>query len=56
MQVAVELLPGVGEDALACVGFIARVFGTIGMCLALEDGTLGSFRNRKCGTAVVARR
>ena len=55
VQVAVELLPGVGEDTSACVGFVARVFGTIGMCLALEDGTLGSFGNRKCGAAIVTR-
>ena len=55
MQVAVELLPGVTEDASACIGFVTRVFGMIGTCLALEDGTLGSFGNRKCGAAIVAR-
>lgn len=40
-EVAIELLPGVGEDASAGVGLVAGVFGAIGACLALCDDTLG---------------
>ena len=53
VEVAIELLPGVGEDASPCVGFVSSVFGAIGTCLALCDDTLGSFGDGKCAIAVV---
>lgn len=43
VEVAIELLPVLGEDASAGVGFISSVFGAIGTCLALYDDTLGGF-------------
>lgn len=40
VEVAVELLPVVGEDASACVGLVAGVFCAICACLAVGDGAL----------------
>ena len=51
--VAAELLPGVGEDASAGVGLVPSVFGAIGTCLALCDGTLGGLGE---GVSVVGAR
>lgn len=47
-EVAVELLPGVGEDASAGVGLVPSVFGAIGTCLVLCDGTLGGLGDGVC--------
>lgn len=47
-EVAVELLPGVGEDASACVCFVASVFSAIGTCVALCDDTLGGLGDGMC--------
>lgn len=51
-EVAVELLPGVGEDASAGVGLVAGVLGAIGACLALCDDTLGSLGDGVGGAIV----
>jgi hypothetical protein len=51
-EVAVELLPGVGEDASAGVGLVPRVFGAIGTCLALCDDTLGGLGDGVCAVGV----
>lgn len=53
MEVAIELLPVIGEDASACVGFVSSVFGAIGTCLALCDDTLGCFGDGMCAVGVV---
>lgn len=55
VEVAIELFPGVGEDASACVGFVASVFGAIGTCLALCDDTLGGFGDGKCAAVGIRR-